>query len=364
MKLICGQNQLKEAFQTAERFTGKNPTLPVLANIFFEASGKKARLVATNLEMGIEITVPCKVEKEGSATVPGKLVNSLIHSVDEDTVTLEENNSGLNLKTGTSRFSIRGMPAKDFPLLPKIKKEHEFTVGAMELRNGLSRVLPGVAVSDFKPELGGVFMKRDARSFVLAATDSFRLAEKVLPAQHSTDMTSFIVPGRTCQELLRTLPEEAGEVAIREGEGQIYFETGEMHIVSRLVDGTYPDYASIIPKEFESHLSAGKDELVKKIKAASVLSSKLNDIILNFSAKEAFVEAANSETGTSTIRISAKVKGRGGKVSFNFRYLLDGLEAVSGEEVLISFNGDAAPALISDPSDPSFRYVVMPIRNA
>ena len=363
MKIVCTKNNLREAFQLAERFTGKNFTLPVLANIFFAADGNKVRCVATNLEMGVEVSIPGKVVKAGSITVPGRVINTLIQSIDEDTVVIEEKDASLTIKTDSSNFTLQGIDPKDFPMLPKIKKEHEFSVSSGGLRKALGQVLPASAVSDFKPELSGIFVKREGKTMTLAATDSFRLAEKTLTLPSAAEDISFIIPGRTCQELLRTLPEGDEEVLVSEGENQVRFNFAGVHIVSRLVDGTYPDYAAIIPKEFAAHLSAGRDELIRKVKAASILSSKLNDIVVTSSEGESFVEAANAELGKSRIQLSAKTKGKESRVSFNFRYLLDGLEALSGEEAILSVNGDSSPALIRDPNDSSFRYVLMPIRS-
>lgn len=362
MKIVVTKNNIREGLQLAERFTGKNLTLPILGNILFEAGDNQARLAATNLEMGVEISIPCKVIKDGAVTIPGKIINTLIQTLDEETVTIEEKDSILLVKTDSSYFSIQGLPPKDFPILPKIKKEHEFTISSQEFRKGLTQVVPSAAVSDFKPELASIFIKKDAKALVMAATDSFRLAEKSIPSSSASDTCSFILPVRTAQELIRILQDE-GELTIREGENQALFVSGNIRVVSRLVDGVYPDYQTIIPRDFGNHIVALREDLVRKIRAASIMSSKLNDIVVNFGQDEFSFETFNTELGKSKIQFSAKTKGKSGKVSFNFRYLLDGVEAVLGEEAILSLNGDSAPALIQDPADSSFRYVVMPIRN-
>lgn len=364
MKIVCTRNNIRDALQLAERFTGKNLTLPILSNILLEAEDKKVRCVATNLEIGVEVSVPCKVIKEGSVTIPGKVINTLLSSIDDEAITLEEKDEALTLKTDSSHFSIQGIAPKDFPILPKPQKGREFSIPAKELKTSLGQVLSSVAASDFRPELAGVFFKKDAKLLTLVATDSFRLAEKKLPLPSvSAEPSSFILPARTVQELLRTLPDEDEEVRIRESESQVFFQAGGTYIVSRLIDGNYPDYAVIIPKEFAAHVSISRDELLKKIRSAAVLASKLNDITLDFSSHESFVAAANAEVGKSKILLASKIKGKESRVSFNFRYLLDGLEALAGEELLLSLNGDSGPALIRDPNNASFQYVVMPIRN-
>ncbi|MDO8560904.1 MAG: DNA polymerase III subunit beta [bacterium] len=364
MKLVCTRNNIRDAFQLAERFVGKNLTLPILGNILLEAIGKSVRCVATNLEIGVEVSVPCKIIKEGSVTMPGKLINSLLSSIDDEIITFEEKDCALTVKTDSSHFLIQGISSKDFPILPKFKKGKEFSISSKELKTSLTQVAPSVASSDFRPELSGIFFKKELKSLILAATDSFRLAEKTINLNSSQgESFSFILPARTAQELLRILSDSDDDVLVRESENQVFFELNDTHIVSRVVDGNYPDYTAIIPKGFDAHVSVARDELVKKIKAASVLASKLNDVSLSFSSGESSVEAINSEVGKSKIIFSSKIKGKDSRVSFNFRYLLDGLESLYGEELLISLNGDSAPALITDPQNSSFRYVVMPIRN-
>jgi len=364
MKIICTKNNLRDAFQITERFTGKNLSLPIIGNVFFEADDKKIRCVATNLEMGVEVVVPGKVIKNGCVALPGRIINTLIQSLGEETVFIEEKDGAITIKTDTANFTLQGAPTKDFPLLPKIKKEHEFSVPASDFKNGLSQVLPAVSTSDFKPELSGVYFKRDTKTITIAATDSFRLAEKVFPFSSSGDAVSCIIPGKTCQELIRTLSEESGDnILVRIGESQITFDLSGIHIVSRLVDGTYPDYTSIIPKDFTTHFAVPREDLVRQVKAASILSSKLNDIVVSSSDGEMFIEAANSEVGKSRIRLLTKAKGKDMRVSFNFRYLADGLEAADGAEVLISLNSDTSPAVVCSPQDQTFRYILMPIRN-
>lgn len=363
MKIISTRNNLRDAFQLAERFTGKNLTLPVLGNILLSAGEKGARVSATNLEIGVETALPGKIIKTGAVTIPAKIVHSLIQSLEDDSVTVEEKDAVVTIKTDSSLFSVQGMPPTDFPRLPNVKKENEFVISAHILKGGLAAVTPSVSLSDFKPELSGVFCKRDAHSLTLAATDSFRLAEKTVPLGLSGNAFSFILPGRTAQELIRSLPEDGSDVTIREGEHQILCSFGDTEIISRLIDGAYPDYAAIIPKSFDTHIMAPREECVRKIKAASTLSSKLNDITIRWNTDTMVFEAANTELGKSEIQFSGKAKGKIGRVSFNYRYLLDGLEALGASEATISLNGDTAPAMIQSAEDPAFRYVVMPIRN-
>lgn len=200
---------------------------------------------------------------------------------------------------------------------------------------------------------------------VLAATDSFRLAEKTVSNHDGeNDRTECIIPLRTAQELLRTLSlDPSTDVRISIGEHQAIFEWGNTRVLSRLIDGAYPPYQNIIPASYETTLLVNREDLLKKIRLAAVFSSRLNDVTLRFSPTELEVATTNEEIGGTTGRMNAKGRGVSGAAVFNYRYLSDGLEAAGGENIVLNLNGVSGPTLIQNPSDTSYRYLVMPIRS-
>ena len=362
MKITCATEHFKTAVLIVERFTSRHVTLPILSHILLTVKEKKISLIATNLEVGIEYPIPGKVQKLGAVTVPARLITQVLQSITEEALTLEAHQRQLILHTPTSDATILGLDTSDFPTLPTITTEYSFTVPAEAFLTALHQVLPAVATTDLKPQLAGVFIAASGDTVTLVATDSFRLAEKTIPSSAGPEAAmECVVPSRTMQELSRTIP-SSGEVVVRIGEHQALFEWDGARILSRLVDSAYPPYKNLIPKAFETTVAIERDDFLRKIHLAAVFSSRLNDITLAVSPSEVAISATNPEAGDTTSRLPAKGRGSAGSVVFNHRYLTDGLEAAGGGEVVLRLNGVAGPALIQNQTDPSFLYLLMPIR--
>lgn len=350
---------------TAERFTGRHITLPILSHLLFKVDDRKISIMATNLEIGIEYTFPGKVQKAGIITTPAKPLAQLLQSVKDEHITLEAKQHQLLLHTTSSDITLLGLNPADFPTLPAIKKEHSCVIPVIDFTSALQQVLPAAATSNLKPELSGVFFAAHPGTLTLAATDSFRLSEKTInQCKGIKEPMECIVPARVLQEVLRTIPTgNNNEVEVGVGEHQVIFEWNNIRILSRLIDGAYPPYKNIIPKSYETTLAVNREDLLQKIRLAAVFSSRLNDVAIRFSLTELEVATANTETGSTTARLPAKGRGAAGSSVFNYRYLLDGVEAADGENVVLNINGVSGPTLIQNPSDSSYLYLLMPIRS-
>jgi len=363
MKVICTVKNIRDAVLAAERFSGRHITLAILSHALITADNKKISIIATNLETGIEYTVPGRVVNAGSATASAKALSQILQSLTEDTVTIDAGKNQLALHTTTSESALHSLNAEEFPNLPAIKQEHTFSIAASALIPALQAVLPAAATTDLKPQLTGILFTTATGTLTLAATDSFRLAERKLNHQDGVrDAAECIVPLRTAQEVIRTLPAD-GDITVLIGEHQVVFQSGDIRILSRLIDGAYPPYRNIIPKSFETHLVVDRAALLRSIRLAAVFSSRLNDVTCTFSPTEIEVSTANAEAGSSAVRVDAKGTGKAGSVMFNYRYLSDGLEAAPGEYVTLQLNGMSGAAQIQSPNDPSFLYLLMPIRS-
>ena len=374
MKFICLKENLEKALIIAERFTGKNITLPILGNILLETSETALFVTATNLEYAIRIKVAGKIEKVGRVSVPAKIVSSLLQSTRSEKVDLEEKQGSLFIKTDTRDIRINGIIAEDFPLLPKIKKTYSVTVDGPSLVNNLAKVLPAVSFSEFKPELNGVFFKAVNNSFYLAATDTFRLAESrlTLAEKIQNNEINFILPQKTAQEIARLPVKE--ELEISGGDNQILFETEDIKIISRTIEGNFPAYEGIIPKKFEAASYVDKEKLVEAIRSSSIFASKLQEVRLNLTRQILEVTASNPEIGDYKTKIEVQSSGKsfsasaqeGGEtgisLGFNFRYLLHGLSALDDEDIFLGLNSENAPTLVRNREDDFFKYVLMPIR--
>lgn len=364
MKITCTADNLRTAVSAVERFSGRHITLPILSHLLFKVTEKKISLLATNLEVGIEYYLAGKIQKPGTVSVPAKPLAQILHSLPDEPITCEAKHHQLTLHTSATNATLVGLNPEDFPALPAIKREHSFSVPADIFAGALQQVLPACATSDVKPELAGVLFSTKPDALTLAATDSFRLAERrVAPAQGVRDAAECIVPSRLAAELLRVIPPAAETLAVTIGEHQIVFSWDDTRVLSRLIDGAYPPYQNIIPPAYETRLVVSCEEFLKTVRLASVFSSRLQDVTLRFSATELEVTTANTDTGSTQTRLAVKGRGAAGSVVFNHRFLTDGLEAAGGEQVVLNMNGVSGPTLIQNPSDLSFRYLVMPIRS-
>ena len=365
MRFTCVRDNLARALLTAERFTGKNISMPVLGNILLEAGNSFLSIQATNLEYGISIQVPGKGVREGKVSVPAKIISSLIQSVKDGKVDLEGKQGGLFIKTENREVRINGTDPDEFPLLPRIKKTASLMVEGALLKRGLESVLPAVAPSEFKPELGGVFFKTSGKTLYLVATDTFRLAQKIIGlAQKSEgeDM-AFIVPFRLGQEVSRVIGEEGDEeIKLTIGENQLLIESGHLKIVSRLIEGVFPEYSRIIPKNFETTAFLPRSALIDALRAASICASKLQEVSLEFRGKTLEITSQNPDIGEYKTSLESQTVGREKDISFNYRYLLDGLLALDEEEVFAGLNSWEVPALLRNKTEESLIYIVMPIR--
>ena len=373
MKFSCTQENLNKTLQIISHIAGRNLSLPILSNILIKAAEKNIVLVATNLEIGVRALLRGKVEKEGEFTSQAKLLNDYVSLLPKERVDLEIENERLKINCGNYQTKINGQAASDFPLLPKVEKKEPLVCAVEELKKGLQQTLFAVSTSETRPEISGVLFNCSKDKLILAATDSYRLAEKEITLKKSISFASqTIVPARTAQEVVRILSlgasesdlsEEDGEVKIYFAENQILFEYGDVEMVSRIVEGQYPDYQQIIPREAKTKLKISREEFVKVAKAASLFTKTgINDVTLEAQGKELVVSSASSQTGENMIKLEAEVEGGGNRVVVNYRYLLDGLQSIASQDVYLEITDNNTPCSLAPLPSEKHLYIIMPIK--
>lgn len=365
MKLTCIQENLSKSLAIVSRGIGKSPSLPVLANILLSTEKGRLKLQATDLEIGVTYFLGGKIEKEGKITIPAQLFLNYISNLPPTKINLEAKDKTLHISCENFEADIKGISAEEFPLIPKIEKEAVSILSAQDLKEALSKVSFAAALEEARPEISGVYMNI-SQNLRLAATDSFRLTEKIIkikqPAKESIEV---IVPSRTIQELTRIISEEAKEVSILVSENQIAFRLDDCELVSRLVEGKYPDYKQIIPKEYTCQAILDTADFQSSIRTASLFSKTgVFDIKMEFKPKqnEVIVTSESGQVGSNVAKLKGKVKGKAEKVTFNYRYLLDGLDHITSSQVLLGATGDATPAAIKPIDEKDYTYIVMPIK--
>ncbi len=363
MKITVNQKNLKKALNLVEKVVSKNTSLPILNNILFKTENGRLKVSATNLEIGINYIIGAKIEEVGQIAVPARIVSDFISNIVDDKVSLIAKNNILSINSERYKTQILGFDAKDFPIIPKIKSKPLATIPIKLLKNSFLTILDSIAVSETRPELAGVFIDFSNDKIVFAATDSFRLTEKSVDFKN-IQKQSFILPRNTIVELIRIANDLDGDLVFNISDNQASFSNEDFEMVSRVIDGNYPDYKKIIPEKFISKVLVKKDELDKAIRLAGLFSTNISDIKINCSEKGIIVLAKNSDKGEIETLVEASLKNQPFEVSLNFHYLLDGLKILDTEKVVIEFTGQGSPLVIRPNDDKKdVIYLIMPLRS-
>jgi len=362
MKIIINQKNLKQAVGITEKVVSKNASLPILGNILIKTENGRLKLSSTNLEVGINVLIGVKIEEVGEIAVPARILSDFVSNITDEKITLTTKNNTLIINSDHYKTQILGFDSKDFPIIPKIKTEPIASISTQLLKNSLLTTLDSVANNESRPELAGVFVQIKNNQAILASTDSFRLTEIVTPFKH-TDNAAFILPRNTVSELIRVTSDLEGMVNIRYAENQVSFSNDDFEIVSRVVDGTYPDYKKVIPEKFISRVLVKKDVLEKNTRLAGLFSSNISDIKLICKDDSLKIVAKNSEKGEIETEMAALLKNEPFEISLNYRYLIDGIKNVPNNDVILEFTGNGSPLVIRPGEDKKMVYLIMPLRN-
>ena len=363
MKIECSVEKIRNAISQTERVTGKNLTLPVLNSILLITSNKHLKLRATNLSLGVEIEVPAKVEKEGTVAVSGAVLNAMFSNFSQnENVQLEDKDGNLLVKTSKSQITLKGQPHEDFPTIPAVSGAI-FEIDSKKLTEGIKSVYYSSSVSDIKPEISSVYIYTDGDNLVFVSTDSFRLAEKKIKVKGLEDISGIIIPFKNVVEILRIFGETQGSVKVCFNKNQISFSSDNIYLTSRVIDGIFPDYRQIIPKESSTEIVVLKQDLLNALKLSNVFSDKFNQVNLRAEPKQKVFELSsiNNDVGENKTRLDAVLKGEGIELGFNYKYFLDCFQSITTDSVAIKMSGSGRPMVVSPVSDPSFTYLIMPM---
>lgn len=363
MKLLCLVENLKNSVAQAERITTKNQNLPLLQTVKISIQENRVKLVTTNLELGLEIFTTCKIIKEGECLLPAKLLQNYLNSVSDKQIALEVKDFNTYITTDINKSTVKGFDPKEFPIIPKVQEKYSFKTSLQNLQDAFVQTLPAVSLSDTKPEISSVAIKFFNSTAKIAATDSFRLAEKTIVVRPNGELpkSSVLIPSKTIQEFTR-LRSESQEVSVVFNNNHILFSTTDFRLTSRLTEGVFPEYTTIIPKNFSTKVQIQKDAFVTGIKSASIFSGRLSDVTISVSENAVNISARNTDLGEHAVSLDTKIEGDPVVSSFNFKYILDGLSQLQGKKLFIGFNGEQKPLFIRDDEDESYFYLVMPMR--
>jgi DNA polymerase-3 subunit beta len=363
MRITVHKERFARALGFVERITSRNATLPILSNILLKTENGRLRVSATNLEIGVSSFIGAQIESEGQIAIPGKTLSDFVRSAPGDTVLLEVKQNTLSIKAGSYSTTMLGFDASEYPIIPKIEHGQQYIIPVNILAQLISTISDSVAVSDSRPELAGAFLRFNDTEIVMAATDIFRLAERRIPLTN-TSTCSIIIPRGTVMELQRIITGIEGDITIKISDNQVLFSHDEFDIVSRLIDGKYPDYKKVIPERSLAKVLVCKDEIERAAKVASLFSSSISDVKIECDAESLRISGKNSSKGEATAGVEANLKGDPFEVSMNYHYFLDGLKTIQTEKVVLEFTGKGSPFVMRPHTDErEVTYLIMPLRS-
>jgi len=373
MKLSCLQENLNRGLSIVGRAVATKTTLPITNNVLLAADEGRLKLVATNLEMAISCWIGAKIEDEGSITVPARLLTEFVSSLPADTISinLSPQTRTLGLKCARFEARISGIDAKEFPPIPSVDEGVKTKVEVEALRQAINQVVFAAATEESRPVLTGVCAQFEGKTLTLAAADGFRLAVFKLPiADAVKPKTEVIVPARTLAELnrLMTDDEEAVNITLNPNKSQVLFRLKNTELVSQLVQGTFPNYAQLIPQSYNTRVIVSAAEFLRATKTASIFARDGSGIVRlvitpggEASPGKLAISARSEEIGDDVGEIDATVEGADAKIAFNGKYLTDVLSVLRESQVALETTSPSSPGLVRPVGTDNYTHVVMPM---
>lgn len=366
MELSVTQENLARALSAVGRVASSKTGLPILSNILLRTEGNRLLVAATNLEIAATYYIGAKVTKQGSITLPARLVGEFVSSLPKGTVDLLTKGAHMTITSGSYTSVINGVEADEFPELPAIdeKESVNYSIAAQDFKQAVSQTIITSSSDSTRPVLTGVYWHSIEGSLYLAATDGYRLAERKLLDTKSE--IAAIVPTASLQEVLRTLNDTIDEIEVLFDNTQVRFRVGEAEITSRLIDGNYPDYRQLIPKESETVVSLPAGEFARIVKIAGLFARESGgSITLTADAEkqELSIHSVASELGENTSNTPAKISAAG-QVTLNSRYVSEALGVLDGSTIEFRFSGKLSPCVLSVvEKEPNYTHIIMPLKS-
>lgn len=374
MKLKILKNKLKEGLETVLRITSKKLSLPILENILFETEKNLLKLSSTNLESGIVWWGLAKVEKEGKVCLNGKFLMNVISNIPDEVLVLEKEDFNLKVENEGFHLKIKGINSEEFPIIPSKDSYEKITFSCKNFCQSLGKIIHIPSPSLGKIEISGIYFSFEKNILKLVATDSFRLAEKKIAIQNQLQKTySFILPQNAAREIIGIFNNKEGGINLYLSPNQVFFdylmsETSHPQILftSRLIEGEYPDYQEIIPKKFKTKIFLDRSIFLNRIKTASLFSGKINEINFRIYPQKKTVEISsqNPDFGEYKSQLTTEIEGKEISISFNYRFLLDGISSVDGQKIDFFLSDEEGPALIKSSDCEDYFYILMPIKTS
>ncbi len=365
MKISVIQENLVKAVATVSRVVGSRTSLPILGNILLKADKSSLSLSATNLEVALTVTIGCKAEQTGVVCVPAKLLLETLQSLQSEKIMLSGDEGKLEITAAGAEVQIQAMAADEFPAIPTISSPQNLILPRGVIVDAMTKVAVAASLDESRPVLAGVFIKSTKDELVFAATDSYRLAEARVKSVGG-DETSVILPLRTVQEVLRlAAAAEVADITLELGKTEARIIIDNVELVTRLIEGSFPNYAQIIPSQAASTIRASRTELTQAARLAGIFAREsAHTIILKASGSTLQLHAEAAQVGENTSEVALKLDGNDATISLNVRFLIDALGVIDTDEVELRLNDKLDPCVVV-PVEKNNQYIhlIMPLRS-
>ncbi len=375
MKLSCLQENLSKGLAVVSRAVATRSTLPVTQNVLISTDQSRLKLSATNLEIAITTWIGASIEDEGAITLPARILTEFVNTLEGDKIdfSLPEGNGILNISSGRSKATINGIDAEEFPPIPTVLDGIRAVVNAGVLKKAISRVAFAAATEESRPVLTGVELKIERNDFSLAAADGFRLAvQKDKLTEPIDGNIEVIIPARTMNELNRLVSDDSEEIEVvmTPTRGQILFRSGDIEIVSQLLQGNFPNYQQLLPEEHSTRSIFDTNALQRAVRSASIFARDGSNIVRmqlvppseDDDNGKALISARSEEVGDNEDVVDAEsLEGEESKIAFNSRYLMDVLAVLDKGNVVLETTTASSPGVFKPVEDDGYTHVVMPM---
>lgn len=364
MKVICARKDLYEGVQTAARAVSARTSLPILGHLLITAEDDKLRIAATDLEIGMECVVEANVQEAGSMTAPARVLAEVLASLPETDVALSVDDSNtVSIKCATSDFSILGLPPEEFPMLPEVREEVSFSIERDVLRESIRRTSFAIGIDESRAILTGILLQVTENGLKMVSTDTHRLCVLDCALVESRGVVNAIVPGRAMNEVLRVVPEGEGTVSVGISNSQVKFKVGDTVLISRLIEGQFPNFEKVIPTEHNKRLTIPSAPFEQSLKRVSIVAREnSNRAVIQTEDGKLVITAESGSVGRAHEEVEIVKEGEDIKMAFSAKYLLDALAVIDTEAIEIELTGEVNQAVMKPQGQEDYIYVVMPMQ--
>ncbi len=366
MKLYASRENLLHGVNIVQRAVATKNPLPILSGMLITAEDNTLKFTATDLEMGIECTVPVTVVEPGSVVVSARYFSEVVRRLPDIRIELEvnPNNHSTNIRYGQSEISIHGMSPEDFPILPQLDREKSVTINGSLFRNMIKQVAFAASSDNSRPIFTGVLLEINGEHLKLVATDTHRLAFRSgkIASSQNLDNLSVIIPGKTISEISKITGEDS-QVQLTFTENQVLFEIDNICLISRLINGQFPNYNQVVPQGYKSRIRVKSKDFLESMERASLMTKEGSSVVkISIEELSMNITSNSPDIGRIYEQVQIYLEGEETSISFNSRYLLDVLKVADDEEVYLELTGSLSPGIVKPVGNENYLYLILPIR--